>query len=143
MRLLLTRRSILDCCSFGYSKDRRRTHWSLEMKTESYYTVSSWIHLMHSIIMDIPNAQYHHGYTYCTVSSWIHILHSIVMDTHTAQHRHGYTSVLHSIVMDMNTAVPLSLGETFSLTILVELQVMAPLSGEGLVLAQCSLLVRR
>ena len=90
MRLLLTRRSILDCCSFGYSKDRRRTHWSLEMKTESYYTVSSWIHLMHSIIMDTHTAQYHHGYTYCTVSSWIHILHSIVMDTHTAQHCHGH-----------------------------------------------------
>ena len=70
--------------------------------------------------MDTPNAQYRHGYTYCTVSSWIHIV--------------------QSIIVDMNTAVPLSLGETFSLTILVELQVMAPLSEEGLVLAQCSLL---
>ena len=54
------------------------------------------------------------------------------MDTHSAE-----------LIMDMNTAVPLSLGEIFSLTILVELQVMAPLSEEGLVLAQCSLLVRR
>ena len=59
-------------------------------------------------------------------------MHSIVMDTHSAE-----------LIMDMNTAVPFSLGEIFSLTILVELQVMAPLSEEGLVLAQCSLLVRR
>ena len=56
----------------------------------TYCTVSSWIHLLHSIVMDTPNAQYRHEYTYCTVSSWVHLMHSIIMNTHSAEHHHGH-----------------------------------------------------
>ena len=60
----------------------KRTNFSLYLPNNAFYTLSSELHILHSILQISHFTLYSPNYTFFTVSSKLHILHSTLQTTH-------------------------------------------------------------